>query len=104
MKSRPLHDNIYVEAVFKEKTDGGIYLPDASHKTNAKLDGMITGNVVAVGPGKKDPRTGQRKPMDIKVGDNVFYSKHAKDTVKIDGKDVYVIKEADIAGVFEKGI
>ena len=49
MKIRPLHDRVIVKRLEeKEKTKGGIIIPDSAKETPAE------GKVVAVGPGKKE--------------------------------------------------
>ncbi|MCA9747565.1 MAG: co-chaperone GroES, partial [Romboutsia sp.] len=51
------------------------------------------GEVVAVGPGKKD------EPTTVKVGDNVLYGKYSGTEINIEGKDYLIMKESDILAI-----
>jgi len=37
--------------------------------------------------------------MDVKTGDVVLYAKYAGTEVKIDGKELLIMKESDIMGI-----
>ena len=55
------------------------------------------GEVLAVGPGEfKD---GERVPVDVNVGDVVFYSKYGGTEVKHDGKDLLILSSRDVLAV-----
>ncbi len=96
MKIRPLHDRVIVKRMEEErKTASGIVIPDSATE---KPD---QGEVIAVGPGKKDDN-GKTVAMDVKVGDRVLFGKYAGQGVKIEGEEVLVMREEDIMGVIEK--
>jgi chaperonin GroES len=42
------------------------------------------------------------RPLDVKVGDTVLFGKYSGQTVKIDGKEVLVMREEDIMAIVEK--
>ena len=93
MKLKPLHDRILIKIIEEsEKTKGGIIIPDTAKEKPSE------GEVVAVGPGiiNKD---GKRNPLEVKPGDKILFSKYSGDEVKIDGKDLMIIKEEDVIGV-----
>ena len=95
MKFRPLHDRVVLERVEPdEKSSGGIIIPDTAQEKPSQ------GEVVAVGPGARD-EAGKLIPIDIKVGDRVLFGKWSGTEVKIDGRDVLIMKEADIMGVLD---
>jgi chaperonin GroES len=95
MKIRPLHDRVIVKRLEeKEKTKGGIIIPDSAKETPAE------GKVVAVGPGKKED--GKTEPLAVKVNDTVIFSKYAGTEIKVDGEDLLIMREEDILGVLEK--
>jgi chaperonin GroES len=95
MKIRPLHDRVIVKRVEAElKTASGIVIPDSAGE---KPD---QGEVLAVGPGKRDD-AGKIITPDVKVGDKVLFGKYAGQTVKVDGQEVLVMREEDIMGVLE---
>ena len=93
MKFRPLHDRVVVERIeADEKSSGGIIIPDTAKEKPSQ------GEVIAVGPGGRD-EAGKLIPIDIKVGDRVLFGKWSGTEVKIDGKDLLIMKESDIMGV-----
>ena len=95
MKIRPLHDRVIVKRVEAERTTAsGIVIPDSAGE---KPD---QGEVLAVGPGKRDD-SGKQNAPDVKVGDRVLFGKCAGQTVKVDGQEVLVMREEDIMGVLE---
>jgi chaperonin GroES len=93
MKIRPLHDRVIVKRLDNErKTASGIVIPEnAAEKPDQ-------GEVVAVGPGKKDDN-GKLIAMDLKVGDRVLFGKYSGQTVKVEGEEMLVMREEDIMGV-----
>ena len=95
MKIRPLHDRVIVKRLEEErKTASGIVIPDAATE---KPD---QGEVLAVGPGKRDDN-GKQVALDVKVGDRVLFGKYAGQAVKVDGQEVLVMREEDIMGVIQ---
>ena len=95
MKIRPLHDRVLVKRVEEEKkTASGIVIPDnAAEKPDQ-------GEVLAVGSGKIMD-DGKVRPIALKVGDRVLFSKYGGQTVKVDGDELLVMREEDIMGVVE---
>ena len=93
MKFRPLHDRVVVKRVEEDtKTAGGIIIPDTAKEKPQQ------GEVVAVGPGARD-ETGKIVPQDVKIGDRILFGKWSGTEVKLDGKDMLIMKETDIMGV-----
>jgi len=77
------------------KTASGIVIPDnAAEKPDQ-------GKVLAVGPGRRNEK-GDRVPMELKVGDLVLFGKYSGQTVKVDGKELLVMKEEDVFAVVQK--
>jgi len=95
MKIKPLHDRVVVEPLdAEEKTKGGIIIPDTAKEK------PMQGKVVAVGPGART-EAGQLIKPDVKTGDKVLYGKWSGTEVKLDGKDLLIMKESDIMGIVE---
>jgi chaperonin GroES len=93
MKFRPLHDRVVVRRLESdEKTKGGIIIPDTAKEKPQE------GEIVAVGPGGRD-EAGKLTPLDVKKGDKVLFGKWSGTEVKIDGKDLLIMKESDIMGI-----
>lgn len=87
---KPLGDRVFVKvSPSEEKTAGGILLPDTA-KEKPQL-----GEVVAIGPGKRND-DGSRSPLEVKVGDQVLYSKYAGTDIKLGGEDYVLLSEKDI--------
>ena len=94
-KIRPLQDRIIVKRVQEEeKTKGGIIIPDSAKEK------PIEGKVLAVGNGKVQ-EDGKVRPLDVKAGDRILFSKYAGTEVKIDGEEHLIMREEDILGVIE---
>ena len=95
MKFRPLHDRVVVKRIDAEaKSAGGIIIPDTAQEKPSQ------GEVVAVGPGGRD-EAGKLIPIDIKVGDRVLFGKWSGTEVKLDDRELLIMKESDIMGVFQ---
>jgi chaperonin GroES len=91
MKLKPLGDRLIVQAVEEEDTTaGGIVLPDTAKEKPQK------GKVLAVGDGRISEDTGKRVPLDVAEGDEVLYSKYGGTEIKVDGKDLLVLRESDV--------
>ncbi|HET6414608.1 MAG TPA: co-chaperone GroES [Anaeromyxobacter sp.] len=94
-KIRPLQDRIIVKRVQEEeKTKGGIIIPDTAKEK------PIEGKVIAVGNGKVQ-EDGKVRPLDVKAGDRILFSKYAGTEIKIDGEEHLIMREDDILGVIE---
>jgi chaperonin GroES len=93
MKFHPLHDRVAVRRVEEEsKTAGGIIIPDTAKEKPSE------GEVVAVGTGYINDN-GDTRPLAVKVGDRVLFSKWSGTEITIEGQDILVMKESDIMGV-----
>ena len=98
MKFRPLHDRVVVKRIeAEEKSTGGIIIPDTAKEKPSE------GEVIAVGPGGRD-EAGKLIPIDVKAGDVVLFGKWSGTEVKIDGKDLLIMKESDIMGIVEETV
>jgi chaperonin GroES len=95
MKFRPLHDRVVVRRIEEEtKTAGGIIIPDTAKEK------PMQGEVIAVGPGARNEK-GELVALDVKSGDTVLFGKWSGTEVKLDGKELLIMKESDIMGIIE---
>ena len=95
MKIRPLGDRILVSRVEEEeKSKGGIIIPDTAKEKPQE------GKVIAVGNGKRQ-EDGEIRPLDVKKGDRVLFSKYAGTEVTVEGNERLIIREDDVLGVLE---
>lgn len=95
MGIRPLGDRVLVEPLeVGEQRRGGVIIPDTAKERPQE------GKVIAVGPGEL-MENGQRKQMEVKVGDRVLYGKYAGTEIKIEDKEYLILRESDILGIIE---
>lgn len=96
MKIRPLHDRVVVRRMEEERTTAsGIVIPDSA------AEKPMRGEVIAIGLGKVLDN-GDLRTLAVKVGDVVLFGKYSGTEVKIDGKELVVMREDDIMGIIEK--
>ena len=96
MNLKPLHDRVLVERVEQEdRTKGGIIIPDTAQEK------PMEGKVISVGGGARN-ENGQVVALDVKKGDLILFGKWSGTEVKIDGKELLIMKESDIMGIIEK--
>ena len=93
MTIRPLADRVVIKSVeAEEKTKTGIIL------TASAQEKPQVAEVVAVGPGARDDN-GKLIPMEVKVGDQVIYSKYAGTEVKLDEEEYIIVKQNDVLAI-----
>ena len=94
MKLVPLGDRVVLKQTEKEETTkSGIILAAKSQET------PVTAEVVAVGPGGMVD--GKEVTMQVKVGDQVIYSKFAGNEVKLDEEEYVIVRQNDILAIVE---
>ncbi|XOA42828.1 MAG: co-chaperone GroES [Candidatus Nealsonbacteria bacterium] len=96
MNIKPLSDHVLIEPIKEEeKTKSGILLPETADKEKPEQ-----GKVIAVGPGKRND-SGNIIPMEIKVGQEVLFTKYGPNEIKVDGKEYLIAKQEDILAIIE---
>lgn len=96
MKLKPLGDHLVVKVTKEDKTTkSGIVLPDTVDKEKQE-----TGEVIAIGPGKLLD-SGNRAPMDVKVGDKILFKKYALDEFKLDDEEFGTLQLSDVIAIVE---
>jgi chaperonin GroES len=92
---RPLGDKELIKRLEAEETTaGGIVLPDTAKEKPKR------GTVLGVGDGKLLD-TGERKPLQIKKGDQVLFTSYAGTEIKVSGQEMIIMDEGDILAVLE---
>ena len=95
MNLRPLHDRVIVKRMEEERMSaGGIVIPDSA------AEKPVRGEVLAVGNGKILDN-GEKRALDISVGDAILFGKYSGTEVKVDGEELLVMREEDIMAVIE---
>ncbi len=92
MKLVPLGDRVVLKQLAAEETTkSGIVLPGQNKEKPQQAE------VVAVGPGGMVD--GKEVKMEVKVGDQVIYSKYAGNEVKVEDEEFIIVKQNDILAV-----
>ena len=92
MKLVPLGDRVVLkQLVAEETTKSGIVLPGQSKEKPQQAE------VIAVGPG--GVVEGKEVKMEVKVGDQVIYSKYAGTEVEMEDTKYIIVKQSDILAV-----
>ena len=95
MKFKPLHDRVVIRRIEEAgKSPGGIIIPDTAKEKPTE------GEVVAVGPGKRDEK-GAVVPLELAKGDRILFGKWSGSEIRIDGEDLLIMTETDVMGVVE---
>ena len=92
----PLGDRVVVLPSQKEgekKLASGIIIPETVDKEK-----LFKGEVAAAGPGRKND-DGKHIPLEVKVGDTIFFKKPWDEPIKVDGVEYYILSESDILGI-----
>jgi len=87
-KIKPLGNRIVVKRQEAKTTKGGILLPETAQEKPRQ------GVVLAVGPGKVDEK-GKGHPMDVKVGDEIFFSSYSG----TEYEECLILSEEDVLAV-----
>ncbi|MEY8396259.1 co-chaperone GroES [Lachnospiraceae bacterium 45-P1] len=94
MKLVPLFDRVVLkQLVAEETTKSGIVLPGQAKEKPQQAE------VIAVGPG--GVVDGKEVVMQVKVGDQVIFSKYSGTEVKTDNEEYIIVKQNDILAVIE---
>jgi chaperonin GroES len=78
----------------QEEIRGGIVIPDTAKEKPQQ------GEVIAAGDGRI-LEDGTRRPLDVKVGDQVLFGKYSGTEIKLDGEEYLIMREDDILGIVE---
>ena len=94
MKLVPLGDRVVLKQLIAEEiTKSGIVLPGQNKEKPQQAE------VIAVGPGGMVD--GKEVAMQVKVGDQVIYSKYAGTEVKLEDEEYIVVKQSDILAIIQ---
>ena len=94
MNVKPLFDRVVIKNLESEETSKGGIILAGSAKEKPQ-----TAQVLAVGPG--GVVDGKEVTMQVQVGQKVIYSKYAGTEVKIDGKELIIVRQSDILAIVE---
>jgi chaperonin GroES len=87
---RPIEDRVVVRELESDlQSPGGLYIPESA------ADRPQTGEVIAVGPGKRT-KNGRRVRPELEVGDRIVYRRVGGTEVDLDGEHYVVLRESDV--------
>lgn len=96
LKPKPMNDWVHVKPDPKiTHTKNGIALPDQHYRPTV-------GTVLAVGPGKRDPRTGKRIPVDLVAGQRIIWMAAAAEWMEIDGEELVFVPASQVHLSYEE--
>ena len=88
---KPLYDNIIIKPIEAEtKTAGGLYIvaPEVGKQYSM-------GEVIAVGSGYR-AKDGTVSPLEVKVGDTIYYRKGVELSIDDNGEKFFVVSEGNV--------
>ena len=94
MTIKPLADRVLLKACEAEETTASGIILAASAQEKPSI-----AEVVAVGPG--GVVDGKEVKMEVKVGDQVIYSKYSGTEVKLDDEEYIIVKQSDILAIIQ---
>ena len=90
---KPLEDRIVIKSLEAEQTTAsGLVIPDTAKEKPQE------GEVLAVGPGRIDDK-GDRGPLDVNVGDRVFFSEYGGTEIKHGGEEFLILSARDVLAI-----
>ena len=94
MKLVPLSDRVVLKQLeAEETTKSGIILTSSAQEKPQEAE------VIAVGPGGMVD--GKEVKMEVKVGDQVIFSKYSGTEVKIEDTEYIIVKQSDILAIIQ---
>ena len=91
---KPLAGYVLIESTeATQKTSSGIYLPDTAQEKQGQGKVVATGSSLHI--------DGREVSCPVKVGDTVFYKKWGGDEIKVENKELKLVKFDDIMAVLE---
>ena len=90
MGVKPIREKVLIKRLeAQETTKGGIIIPDSAKEKPQE------GKVVAVGNGRF-LEDGSVKPLEVKKGDKILFSKYGGTEIEVEGKEIKILRESDI--------
>ena len=91
----PLYDRVLVQRLETTiETAGGLYIPDSMKEKPSQ------GYVISVGHGRLR-EDGGISPLSVKTGDKVLFGKYAGTDIKLNEKELLMMREEDILGIIK---
>ena len=92
------HERVAVVAdPVSEVSKGGIHLP-----TESGQEIWLFGVVAMVGSGRRSELTGELIPIDLEVGDRVWFHRHSGVPIELQDQKYIILAPQEIHGVLDK--
>ena len=90
MAIRPIDDRVVIQVLEAEETTvGGIVLPDSAKEKPQRGEDIANGNGRLLDDGK-------RAKLELKKGDLVIFGKYSGTDVKVNGKELKIMRESEV--------
>lgn len=91
----PILDRVFIKPIpDDDKTSGGLYIPTQAKEKPAR------GEVIAVGPGRVNIKTGEIVPMSVAPGDKVLFNNFNGLVVTYKGEDFLMMNDSDLLAAY----
>ncbi|MCS6838536.1 MAG: co-chaperone GroES [Bdellovibrionaceae bacterium] len=91
----PIHDQVFIRILSEERVSpSGLIIPDTARQEA----GLLRGEVLSVGPGKRDKK-GRIRPTELKVGDRVLVNTWSGQSFEYGNQKYLIVRESDVLGV-----
>ena len=95
IKFRPLSNYVVVKVEIKQKSKGGLYIPESAERP------ILSATVVAIS-NDTFPDTGLPMVRTVKVGDKILFNvRQAGEVIDVYGEQFAIMREGEIFGILE---
>lgn len=100
MEIRMMNDRIAVREIARaQMSEGGIYVGE--FRDDGLVKEIVTGEVVAVGPGNRDANGRRGSMWDLAPGQKISYSPVMSVKQVIDGVELTIIRRDSVVGILQ---
>jgi chaperonin GroES len=91
----PILDRVFIKPIpDDERTTGGLIIPTQAREKPSK------GEVMAVGPGRVNIKTGEIVPMSVRAGDKILFNNFSGVPMTYMGEDFLMMRDEDLLAVY----
>ena len=83
------------------ETAGGLHIP-AGAMQDLKRTSLTLYRIIAVGQGRRKPKSGEYHGLSVAVGDAVWLNGRAPDTVEFNGREYAMVHEDAILAIVDQ--
>lgn len=98
---RPIGTKVLIKPDPPEKKVGRIIIPDMYQKERREREQLVSGRIVAMGPGMKTKKGGRWPMSDVKPGQQVLYYNNFTPDLTVGGEPHVVVSDDQLRAVIE---